>query len=406
MKRVAIRGVIFFVAVSVTLLGLEGVVRVLHAHTNLLSIPIHEPSTFSQFDEELVYVPSPNFGPVPFRVEHVQYDLVSNEFGCFDRPYENEDPYILLMGDSFSHHLASVEDKWGSVLEREVDTRVVQCGVSAYSTAKELLFAKRIVSQIGKAPKLIVVGYFLNDFSEERNERLPASIEPSALERLNIVHVAHAKEDGEEDTVPFLNTSNSFTRMTRWLYDHFLLVRIARIPTKTLLLSTPFLNDWLLDTGALQKQAISWEQMLLYSQIKENSALQKAWEAHRAKMTAFKEFADEQGAELLFVIIPWKFQVYDFFLESVIPDPTEREDIIAQPAQILQEAFAKDGSHSFDLLPGFREQANLKPRKYLSGEKDLFFRFDLHWSPNGQELAGLLTAEYIKEHDLLKSEKP
>ena len=38
-----------------------------------------------------------------------------------------------------------------------------------------------------------------------------------------------------------------------------------------------------------------------------------------------------------------------------------------------------------------------------SGEDDLFFRFDLHWSPDGQQLAGMLAAEYIKENGLLKS---
>src|SRR3989344_3328812 len=404
MKNVAIRLVIFFVAVCVTLLVLKGVVRLLHAHTTLVSVPVQEPASFLQQNHELKYVPAPNFGPFPFRVEHIEYELVSNEFGCFEKPYNGEDPYVLLVGDSFSHHLASLEEKWGSQLEKELGTRVLQCGVSAYSTTQELGFAKRIVSEIGKPPRLIVVGYFLNDFAEEMRNR-PASALKEA-ESPNILSIANAAtDDTQKDTLPTLGGTNRFIQTTRWLHEHSFLYRLFRIPLKSTLLNIPYLGDQLLDMGVLQKQATSFDQMLLYEQVAENAALQESWQAHVESMRAFKQFANEQGAELLFVIIPWKFQVYDFFLASEFPDAAERARVIAEPSRLLQEALGQEGIHSLDLLPLFRQLANLEPRKYLSGQEDLFFRFDLHWSPNGQLLAGLLTAEYIKNKALLETQE-
>ena len=209
-KKIAIRVLLVVGALGVTLFVLEGMVRVLDAHTTTISVPLLNPPLFLQPDEELGYVPSAHFGPFPFRVEHVDYELSSNEFGCFDKPYADEDPYILLMGDSFTHHKASLEEKWGSVLEKELGTRVLQCGVTGYSTSQELGFAKRIVSQTEKSPQLIIVGYFLNDFADEMSRFSVAESngdeEPETLP---------AKE---EDMLPVLKGNNLFVQTTQWIF--------------------------------------------------------------------------------------------------------------------------------------------------------------------------------------------
>ena len=47
----------------------------------------------------------PNLGKIRTSVDNgsVEYDIWSNELGCFDEPYRGEEDVILLVGDSFTH---------------------------------------------------------------------------------------------------------------------------------------------------------------------------------------------------------------------------------------------------------------------------------------------------------------
>ena len=97
----------------------------------------------------------------------VQYDIWSNELGCFDAPYRGEPDVILLVGDSFTHSYAPFEAKWGTRLEKLLNYRVLKCGVNGYGTKQELLKAQDIIAQIHRSPRLIIVGYFWNDLQDD-----------------------------------------------------------------------------------------------------------------------------------------------------------------------------------------------------------------------------------------------
>jgi len=69
-------------------------------------------------DPETGYDITPNAPVRTHAFEDAAYPLWSNELGCFDRPYEGERDYVLLVGDSYSHHFAPFERKWGPCSSR------------------------------------------------------------------------------------------------------------------------------------------------------------------------------------------------------------------------------------------------------------------------------------------------
>ena len=75
--------------------------------------------------------------------------------------------YLLLVGDSFTHSYAPFPDKWGTQIEKLLHYRVLKCGVTGYGTKQELLKASEIIAKVHHQPRLIIVGYFWNDLSDD-----------------------------------------------------------------------------------------------------------------------------------------------------------------------------------------------------------------------------------------------
>ena len=96
-----------------------------------------------------------------------EYDIWSNELGCFDEPYRGEKDYVLLVGDSFTHQFAPFEAMWGTQMEHLLERRVLKCGVSGYGTEQEYHKAQEVIAQTGNKPGLIIVGYCLNDLDSD-----------------------------------------------------------------------------------------------------------------------------------------------------------------------------------------------------------------------------------------------
>ncbi|MBP8626141.1 MAG: hypothetical protein KBI10_05585, partial [Syntrophorhabdales bacterium] len=100
------------------------------------------------------------------------------------------------------------------------------------------------------------------------------------------------------------------------------------------------------------------------------------------------------NSKLLIVIIPAKFQVYDYLQKDKLIDVT-------QPNRILHEFLSREGIRYIDLLQPMRSYADLRPKRWLDPEKDLYWRIDGHWNSKGNRLAGLLVSEYILENNLI-----
>ena len=341
---------------------------------------------YYQFDAAKGFDIRPNVGKMRTSVDYnsVEYDIWSNELGCFDEPYRGEPDLILLVGDSFTHSYAPFEDKWGTRIEKLLNYRVLKAGVNGYGTRQELLKAREIITRIHRSPRLIIVGYFWNDldddFSFPNLTVVDGYLVPSA--RYKDPRSGRLSVETLEKPYTFWdklagNYPLSFREMTNlFLERHFILVNL--IDDSLVRLFPPHYSY----TSPLDFTAFS------------PTPPAGAWAKHEENLKAFQELAAAQGAELLVVLIPTNIQVYPFLTGG-------RQIDLTRPDRILGEFFQREQIRYLDLLPLFRKYADQTPRRYLSSNKDLYWRANSHWNIKGNHLAGLLVSREILKHNLV-----
>lgn len=76
-----------------------------------------------------------------------------------------EHPYAIAVGDSFTYGTGvQFEQVWTEVLERKINKKIVNIGSEEYTTTQEL---QSLNSYISLKPKVILWGFFANDYSDE-----------------------------------------------------------------------------------------------------------------------------------------------------------------------------------------------------------------------------------------------
>ena len=119
------------------------------------------------------------------------------------------------------------------------------------------------------------------------------------------------------------------------------------------------------------------------------------WQQHLANLTAFKNLAAAEHANLLIVLIPTNTQVYPFLAPHADLD-------LERPNRILAGFLKAQGIDYLDLLPLMKTYADATPRPGLDPDKDLYWQHNSHWSIKGEHLVGLLVSRYILEHNLVQ----
>ena len=337
-------------------------------------------------------------------------DIWSNELGCFDRPYKQEKDYILLVGDSFTHQFSSFENKWGTLLESSIGMRVLKCGVSGYGTRQELLKAEKIVGAVKHVPKLVVIGYFLNDLDDDY--RFPPFVETNGflVEKKKIVDYKTGAIEVQDDASlerhaksyerkivcskydECSGCSSVFKRWKCYIIDNSVLSGRIRHATSQI---KSIIKDMKVKVLKEPKKSMPLEtDMLELYPIKDFPWLYGAWENHFENLRDFKRFTDKNGTNLLVVIIPAKEQVYPYFIKNKSID-------LEQPNRFLSGFFQRESILYVDLLEPFRKYARKGTSEFLDPEKDLYMRLDKHWSKKGEYLANLIVSHYIIEKGLV-----
>ncbi|MCX5892514.1 MAG: SGNH/GDSL hydrolase family protein [Deltaproteobacteria bacterium] len=331
----------------------------------------------------------PNVGKIRTSVDNgsVQYDIWSNELGCFDEPYRGEKDVILLVGDSFTHSFAPFEAKWGARLEKLLHYRVLKAGVNGYGTRQELLKAQELIAQIHRSPRLIIVGYFWNDLQDDYTfpsltvvdgylvvcDQKYRDPKTNRLD-LKVLEKPYTLWDKLTGRYPL-----GFGKLVNYFLDqHLILLNL--------------INDSL--AGLLPPQT-SYTNPLDFAAFQDEPWVAQVWGKHLENLKAFQELAASQGAELLIVLIPTNTQVYPFLTGG-------RKIDLERPNRIVSDFLRKEQIRYLDLLPLFRKYADQTPRQYLSSEKDLYWRANSHFSLKGERLTSLLVSRAILEHNLVQ----
>ncbi|MDA0902508.1 MAG: hypothetical protein O3B09_03770, partial [Proteobacteria bacterium] len=118
-------------------------------------------------DSELGYDINPNIKDRIHQTNEFSYEVFSNQYGCFDYERKVPDDYSLIVGDSFTWGFTPLEKKWTSYLEEKSGLFMLKCGVSGFGTRQELLKAQRVIKQVKKTPKYLILLYYANDLNDD-----------------------------------------------------------------------------------------------------------------------------------------------------------------------------------------------------------------------------------------------
>jgi hypothetical protein len=343
-------------------------------------------------DEILGYDIVRNFPPKIHYFGGSSHMICSNELGCFDGPYHSEKDYILLIGDSFVWGFApSFKDNYGTLIEKYLDYRVLKCGVPGYGTRQELLKLKNILTEVRNPPKLVILGYVLagtwgSDFTDDCLFPQRTVIDGYLVRKAANIDM-HSWEKEEIPEAELEKKIQDWKKLSPQNIKYFL---NSNSIIYNLIKDIPWLRKILARHGLIEDKSI-----LAVYQIDKYRQAKQLWQTHLDNIKEIKKLCDRKGIKILIVLVPAREHVYNFF---------KLEDISIEKLNNLLKGFLKNEKIDYlDLTVVFRKYANQKPKKFLNSKKDLFWRYDPHWSLKGNYLAALATAKYVTEHDFLNT---
>jgi hypothetical protein len=319
----------------------------------------------------------------------VEFEVWSNELGCFDEPYRGEPDYLLLVGDSFTHSYAPFPDKWGTQIEKLLHYRVLKCGVSGYGTKQELLKAAEIIARVPHQPRLIIVGYFWNDLSDDHSFPILTVVDGFLVD-------SDPYKDPRTGELSQAKVAKSYTTWEKWFSGTYPLSfgEKIRYYLDQHLIVMNLINDTLVRYFPSKKNAFGDSNKFVAFQ-DEQPWVQKVWKRNLENLAAFKGLAAAHQARLLVVLSPTNTQVYPFLAAHQGLD-------LERPNKILGRFLKAQGIDYLDLLPLMRTYADQQPRPSLHPDRDLYWQHNSHWSIRGEHLVGLLVSRYILEHRLVQ----
>jgi len=397
MKKTIVRYAmnILLVCTSVLImLGMAEIALRFTRHKSLLPMTQVEPlRNYLKADPAKGYDIRENAAASPATVDGLSYDIWSNELGCFDMPYQGEKDPVLLVGDSFTFAFAPFRDKWGTKLENLLGRRVLKCGVGGYGTRQELLKASQVASRLNQPPRLIVVGYFVNDLEDDYlfpnatildgypvRTQFIKSMETGEIVRNEKSALEQSKRYGVKEY-----PHNFLLKQLKWRAEQqSIIYHLAKQSLRPVLLTLPLVRNVIKKTAAIAPPTLAFS---------DRPWLDQVWSEHFVNLREFKALADRQGSGLLVVIIPSREQVYPFLTSW---QGMDRE----RPQKTLGRFFGREGIHHMDALPLLQEFADQSVHR-LRPDRDLYWRNDPHLNVRGNDLLALLVSRYILEHDLL-----
>jgi hypothetical protein len=394
-------GLLLF-SIVLTLFAAEGIVRL------LAPAPPPPPSHqhYYRADAEMGYDIAPDFPRTPEALEdHTTREMWSNELGCFDAAARPGTPYVLLVGDSFTHGSTRFEDNWGTVVESRLGRRVLKCGIPGSGTRQQLVKARRIIARMHTAPELIILGWYPNDLEDD--VLFPRA---TVLDGWQVATRRLTDRDTGAietyDAATLRAKARDFERSRTCTADSLLQRAKCRLATRSRLFSLlgqavrtaaaryPALARALDRTGLLKSSPAESAIPLAFTATTGRAWLEEAWQRHFEGLAMFQALAAEHRGPLLVVLLPANFQVYPFLATGHRVDVERPNDIVAR-------FLAGRGIAHLDLLPVLRAHADLTPRARLDPMRDLYYRVDFHFNRRGNILAGLAVAEHIAERRLL-----
>jgi len=405
MKRILQNGGLVILGVAAALLLAEAALRMMPWGHWTQQDPL-PPRNYFSADSAAGHDIGENVGLAKFRLRECTLDIWGNELGCFDRLYLGEDPFILLVGDSFSWGYVPLEQHWGKLVEQWTGIRVLSCGVPGYGTKNAFLKARKVIERTRRRPQAIILRHCLNDPIDDYLHPRYRVVDGYSLEARSIADFSSGSI--REQTEDMLRE-----KLENWRYyglpeipQHPRWERVKRILSEssaTYRLIQPTLSELKVaaarSLGLTTNRAGETLQAIRYADLPfrpqgELPWLDEAWRDHLAHLGAFQRWAEKNGMRLLVVLIPMREQVYPLYSGAA---PRGGEG----PTRRVREFLEREKIPHVDLLPLFQRHADRGPKRSPDARKDLYWSSDSHWSPRGNRLAGLAVAGPLLESRLV-----
>lgn len=281
-----------------------------------------------------------------------------------DRP-----PFALVLGDSFGFGVGvTQEDIWPELLERETGLPFVNLSQVGASSLQEA----RIYSQYGRRlqAKIVFWMFFQNDLKD--NLRFARWLDPAA-------NITPAVRSPVQPCTSLLHRA-----LKRFSISYELVIYWQRLCEYSAIPATPIYRDSRLNLTFCLDHDICDLQV-------QARMLSDGWPLTRTALLQTRAQVEQNGAELIIIIVPSKEQVYweQFQQVATFPPGYNIDQLVAPLLELCSQAQL----HCIDLTGPFRAEAKL-------GDQ-LYFPVDIHWNVQGHRLAARIIGNYLREAQLL-----
>ena len=392
MRRFVRTSILIAAQVLVVLLLFEGALRLLAPRIGGLQVVLYHPSVQTEYDsvgslEELL-----DLTPLGFVPHRVRDGFVLNSRSFRTKEYtgrKTEGAYrIMAIGDSFTYASGGVPGSrmWFAEMERELNrssAREVEAfGLGAPGVGPRFELRLWELEHPLVRPDLVVLQFYTgNDFTDEQEKSLAPSAGGTLARRSYAYRLfrnlrrLYSERHSREQWLMAAAKDTTFERGGIELE--------SEVPDD----ETPRFRE-------SQVSALEAEHIRIC--LKANRA--RSLEIFAGVGEVLRRFAEEvraSGAEFLVMIVPTRFQIHpgacDLTLRRIRARP---EDVdLDFPNEFLGNLLEEAEIPYVDLLPLFRECASTV---------DLYQSVGIHWSREGNLVAGRAMAEWVRSNALEK----
>ncbi len=405
-KKIINNTLLFFISISITVLVLDVIINnyfIVRPSSYLVTPGYYEPDEITGHDIK------PSVKRARFQnYDGIDFDIWSNNIGCFDIPLQNTSDYILVLGDSFSWGYTDFGTRWSDLLRSRTRRDVLNCAVAGTGTRVQFDKMKKIINKIKKPPKLIIVGYFLgNDITDDYlypqrtviqgykvNQRLlsidDGSIIVKSREELSDKIISKLRADKIRQDYA---KATYVRKIKKWLSDHSGIYFLLRKNTSLRrLFGVDETAEQDADTRSSPGSRLkhSYQPLVYASNI---PWIQGAWKKHLENIDLFRQYSNLHNIPVLFVLIPTREQVYKYHRKDTSLDYLKPINMVTEYMASKNIAFIDMHKESLKLI-GERHSA----KQYQ--DEDHFYRLDPHWNRNGHAFAARIISEYIEKNSI------